>query len=70
MSAVQYKVSQIRQLDCSGFSTETRKLSASALSLVALSVNSVEVLRGLQAGDQVVLSDMSAWDSYDRIRLE
>jgi HlyD family secretion protein len=34
------------------------------------SVNSVEVLRGLQAGDQVVLSDMSAWASYDRIRLE
>ena len=34
------------------------------------SVNSVEVLRGLQAGDQVVLSDMSAWDSYDRLRLE
>ena len=34
------------------------------------SVNSVEVLRGLQAGDQVVLSDMSAWDSHDRIRLE
>jgi HlyD family secretion protein len=34
------------------------------------SVNSVEVLRGLQAGDQVILSDMSAWDSYDRVRLE
>ena len=34
------------------------------------SVNSVEVLRGLQAGDQVILSDMSAWDSYDRIRLD
>ena len=34
------------------------------------SVNSVEVMRGLQAGDQVVLSDMSAWDAYDRIRLE
>jgi len=34
------------------------------------SVNSVEVLRGLQAGDQVVLSDMSSWDSYDRIRLQ
>jgi HlyD family secretion protein len=30
----------------------------------------VEVLRGLQAGDQVILSDMSAWDSYDRVRLE
>jgi HlyD family secretion protein len=35
-----------------------------------MSVNSVEVLRGLQSGDQVILSDMSAWDSYDRIRLD
>jgi HlyD family secretion protein len=34
------------------------------------SVNSVEVLHGLKTGDQVILSDMSAWDSYDRIRLE
>jgi HlyD family secretion protein len=34
------------------------------------SVNSVEVLHGLQAGDQVILSDMSAWDSYGRIRLD
>ena len=34
------------------------------------SVNSVEVLDGLKIGDQVILSDMSAWDSYDRIRLE
>ncbi|HXA67085.1 MAG TPA: HlyD family efflux transporter periplasmic adaptor subunit [Bryobacteraceae bacterium] len=35
-----------------------------------ISVNTVEVLHGLQAGDQVILSDVSAWDSYDRIRLE
>jgi HlyD family secretion protein len=41
-----------------------------AVELGRTSVNSVEVLRGLQAGDQVVLSDMSAWDSYDRVRLE
>jgi HlyD family secretion protein len=34
------------------------------------SVNSVEVLHGLQAGDQVILSDMSVWDSYNRIRLQ
>jgi HlyD family secretion protein len=34
------------------------------------SVDSVEVLHGLKLGDQVILSDMSAWDSYDRIRLE
>jgi multidrug efflux pump subunit AcrA (membrane-fusion protein) len=32
------------------------------------SVNSIEVLSGLQAGDQVVLSDMNNWDKYDRIR--
>lgn len=34
------------------------------------SVNTVEIVKGLQEGDQVILSDMSRWDSYDRIRLE
>jgi HlyD family secretion protein len=34
------------------------------------SVNAVEVLSGLAVGDQVVLSDMSAWDAYDRLRLQ
>jgi HlyD family secretion protein len=34
------------------------------------SVNAVEVLSGLTAGDQVVLSDMSAWDAFDRVRLQ
>jgi len=34
------------------------------------SVNSVEVLSGLSPGDQVILSDMSAWDAFDRIRLQ
>jgi HlyD family secretion protein len=33
------------------------------------SVNQIEIKDGLQEGDQVVLSDMSAWDSYDRVRL-
>jgi HlyD family secretion protein len=33
------------------------------------SVNTIEVLGGLGEGDQVVLSDMSAWDQFDRIRL-
>ncbi len=32
------------------------------------SVNTIEVLGGLQVGDQVVLSDMAQWDSHDRIR--
>jgi len=33
------------------------------------SVNEIEILEGLQPGDQVILSDMSAQDAYDRIRL-
>jgi HlyD family secretion protein len=33
------------------------------------SVNTVEILDGLQVGDRVILSDMSQWDNYDRIRL-
>lgn len=32
-------------------------------------VNTIEVLGGLSEGDRVVLSDMSAWDGFDRIRL-
>lgn len=34
------------------------------------SVNEVQILQGLNVGDQVILSDMSRWDSFDRIRLE
>jgi HlyD family secretion protein len=33
------------------------------------SVNTIEIQGGLQPGDQVILSDTSAWDSHDRIRL-
>lgn len=33
------------------------------------SVNTIEVLAGLSEGEQVVLSDMSAWDQFDRVRL-
>jgi len=34
------------------------------------SVNSIQVIEGLQQGDTVILSDMSRWDNTDRIRLE
>src|SRR5258706_3333837 len=34
------------------------------------SVSSVEVLQGLKEGDRVMLSDTSAWSSYERIRLK
>jgi HlyD family secretion protein len=33
------------------------------------SVNTIEILNGLQPGDQVILSDTSAWDAHERIRL-
>jgi HlyD family secretion protein len=33
------------------------------------SVNSIEVLEGLKVGDRVILSDMSQYDAYSRIRL-
>jgi HlyD family secretion protein len=34
------------------------------------SVNTVEVVSGLTVGEQVILSDMSAWDNFDRVRLQ
>jgi HlyD family secretion protein len=34
------------------------------------SVNTVEIVKGLDVGDKVILSDMSAWDNYDRVQLK
>jgi hypothetical protein len=33
-------------------------------------VSTVEVVEGLEEGDQVILSDMSTWDEFDRVRLD
>ena len=44
--------------------------SRARVSLGRASVNTIEVLEGLQPGDQVVLSDMSTWDQFDRVRIE
>ena len=33
------------------------------------SVNLIEVIQGLEEGDEVILSDMSRWDAVDRVRL-
>ncbi len=33
------------------------------------SVNTIEIIEGLAEGDTVVVSDMSTWDEYDRVRL-
>ncbi|MFC1791463.1 efflux RND transporter periplasmic adaptor subunit [Gemmatimonadota bacterium] len=40
-----------------------------SVQLGASSVNEIEVLEGLQPGDVVILSDMSQWDAFDRVRL-
>jgi multidrug efflux pump subunit AcrA (membrane-fusion protein) len=34
------------------------------------SVNEVQILKGLNVGDKVILSDMSRWDGFDRVRLQ
>lgn len=34
------------------------------------SVNTIEIKEGLKVGDKVILSDMSQWDNFDRIRLK
>lgn len=40
-----------------------------SVQLGASSVNEIEVVEGLQPGDVVILSEMSQWDGYDRVRL-
>ena len=44
--------------------------SRARVSLGRASVNTIEVLEGLQPGDRVVLSDMSTWDQFDRVRID
>jgi hypothetical protein len=38
--------------------------------LGASSVNEIEILEGLEEGDEVILSDMSRWDDTERVRLK
>ncbi|HZD95686.1 MAG TPA: RND transporter, partial [Candidatus Sulfotelmatobacter sp.] len=50
--------------------TDGKNASRVPVELGRSSVNTVEIVRGLKEGDQVILSDMSRWDNQDRIRLE
>lgn len=47
----------------------TGEASRTQVQLGRSSVNTIEVMSGLAEGDSVVLSDMSAWDQFERIRL-
>jgi HlyD family secretion protein len=48
---------------------ETGEANRTNVKLGRSSVNQIEIIEGLQPGDQVILSDMSAQDSFDRIRI-
>jgi HlyD family secretion protein len=47
----------------------TMEATRTQVQLGVASVNTVEVKGGVKEGDQLVLSDMSAWDAFDRVRL-
>src|SRR6266550_935733 len=47
----------------------TSEATRTPVKLGKSSVNTIQILEGLQPGDQVILSDTSAWDAHDRIRL-
>lgn len=47
----------------------TKEASRVQVKLGRTSVNTIEVLEGLRVGDEVILSDMSAYDAHNRVRL-
>jgi HlyD family secretion protein len=49
--------------------TKDGEASRTPVKLGRSSVNQIEIIEGLQPGDQVILSDMSAQDAFDRIRI-
>jgi HlyD family secretion protein len=49
--------------------TDSKEAQRIPVSLGRSSVNTIEVMDGLKVGDQVILSDMSAQDAFNRIRL-
>jgi HlyD family secretion protein len=52
-------------LDASG-----REANRVQVKLGKSSVNVVEIVDGLKEGDKVILSDTSAWDAHDRLRID
>jgi HlyD family secretion protein len=49
--------------------TNGREAARTQVKLGRSSVSTIEILQGLQIGDQIILSDMSQWDSFERVRL-
>jgi HlyD family secretion protein len=57
-------VAQLFRVDDSGTATRVQ------VRLGRTSVNQVEVLDGLAPGDEVIVSDISAWDRHDRLNID
>jgi HlyD family secretion protein len=51
------------------YSPGEKELTRVQVKIGRVSVQTVEILDGLKIGDKVVLSDMSAWDGHDRLRV-
>jgi HlyD family secretion protein len=49
--------------------TDTGDAVRTQVQLGRSSVNTIEILKGLEPGDRVILSDMSQWDTNERIHL-
>lgn len=49
--------------------TATGEAHRTQVQLGRSSVNTIEIRGGAKEGDQLVLSDMSSWDAFDRVRL-
>jgi HlyD family secretion protein len=47
-----------------------RSAVRTAVKLGRTSVSTIEVVQGLEVGDQIILSDMSQWDGHDKVRVE
>src|SRR5690606_23813220 len=47
----------------------TKEANRVQVKLGRSSVNTIEVIDGLKVGDQVILSDMSMWDSQNRLQV-
>jgi len=51
-------------------SPDGKEASRTQVRLGRSSVNTIEIVEGLDVGDEVILSDMSNWDDHDRVRLQ
>jgi HlyD family secretion protein len=64
LASADSKVELFKLIDAGRFAVRT------AVQFGKTSVSTIEVLDGLAVGDQVILSDVSQWDSVEKIRLK